>query len=414
MYSDYFSKKVAKDKSFFDRKEETQRLIIDITSSNNTWLAGERRFGKTSIATYACNQIHKSKKMYGITEFAWDICDISSCATLDSAQRKILHSISEATSQIINNKKNIAELAKSIFNKFTPELAIGGRDLAKLTMKLKIPSGIESPIDLAIKSLDELATKCKAKACIIIDEFQTLQEIDKNKGEKIEWDIRGGLQHAENVCMIFAGSKRRMMTEAFTDQSRALFGMCSSMSIDELPADDCIKHLKKAAKESGFTFDDGALERIYEISKGHPRDFNQLALSSFQIATFDETQVKHITEEIVGKAWNSYVTELTVGEVKSIIREKQAASKKTEIALLIAIAHIKPTKVTTAEFTSFVGFSATSINHALTNLDQQGLIRKRGPRWELCEPSYESALIQISDDQIDKDALFKVLKSEEK
>lgn len=414
MFTDYFSKKIARGKAFFDRDVERRKIIIDIASSSSVWLSGERRIGKTSIATYACNEIANSASDYGLDKLAWSICDISTCATLDSAQRKVLHAISEATSSLIDDKKSLVEDVKSLFARFDPEIALGGKDLAKLSVKLKPSSTLDAPLDLAIRTLDLVAKKCNSRVCIIVDEFQTLLEIDAQNGELMEWEIRSGLQHAENVCMIFTGSKRRMMNDAFSNQSRALYGMCRRIDIFDLPEAESFSHLTMAAKDCDFTYDDGALELIHSISKGHPRDFAHLSLQAFENATFDKERPKHITQQIVLDAWDEYINMIVVDEVKSIIKEKQAANKRSELALLTVLSHVKPRKIRTADFAVLTGFATTTIVHAIKNLDEQGLIRCQDDgRWALCEPSYEAALKKISDDQINKEALAKVIKNEE-
>lgn len=396
-YTDFFSRKVAKGKAFFDRQDQRRKLTIDLSSSSSVWLAGERRVGKTSAAIHVCSELEANPSQYGINHFAWSECDISSCATIEATKRQILHTIADAAGKITGNSKKAIELLKSAFARFDPELSVGGSDIAKLTLKLKSISAEDSLQD-AIIALDGLAKKQNSKAVIIIDEFQTLAEIEQATGERIEWDIRAGLQHSDNVCMVFAGSKKRMMSEVFLNKSRGLYGMCRRINIFELPKDDCIAHLTLASKQCGYTFDAKALEMIVDITSGHPRDFSHLSLQVFEDSTFDNVKPKHISTDTVINAWDTYIKDVVIDEVSSLLKEKLNNNKRAEISTIQAIAHTRPrtNKIRTAKFAMLVGLSTTPIVGAIKNLEEQGLIRIVDERWSLCEPSYEESLKQIS------------------
>ncbi|EGR5928069.1 hypothetical protein [Vibrio parahaemolyticus] len=413
-YTDFFSRKIAKNRAFFDRFEERRSLMTELSSSSSVWLSGERRVGKTSMAIHVCTDIASNPSKFGIDKFVWSDCDISSCPTIDAVKRKVLHSIAEAASELTDGKEDGKNYIKNLFSRFDPEFALGGRDLAKVTLKLKAPVVMDSPLEEALLSLDQLAAKCNARVALIIDEFQTLSEINLSDGEKVEWDIRGGLQRSERVSMIFAGSKRRMMSDVFMSRNRGLYGMCRRISVFELPEDECLEHLKVAAKDCGYTYDEDALPFIAQLTSGHPRDFSHLCLQVFENATFYAENTKHITRSLVEESWLQYVKCVVIDEVESILKEKLNANKRAEVATLQAIAHTRPKSVRSADFCVLTGLTATPIYGALKNLDEQGLIRKNSKeQWCLCEPSYETALKIISEHHFDHDMIAKVKKANE-
>lgn len=415
MHTEYFTRKTARGSAFFNREKQQRELKTELASSSSIWLSGERRIGKTSVAEAVCRALKKEYESLGSGVFAWVDCDISSCATSEAVRRKVLHSISMAISQISKPTDEIKLFLSSILSRFDPDISIGGKDVFKLNIKLRPPITMEEPIGEAIKALDELACKLDSKAVIIIDEFQTITEVSKKGDDTIEWDIRSGLQKSDNVAMIFSGSKKRMMEAAFLTKNRALHGMCRRIKMFELPTKGCENQLIRAAHASGFTYDSEALTRVCHLSQGHPRDFAHLALQTFEDAMYSDINPKHINIEVVNGAWDEYIDTIVSDEVSAIIGEKINANKRAEVATIQAIAHTRPRSFRTASFSELVGLSATAIANAVKNLDEQGIIRKTdNGRWQLCEPSYEQALINSSRDHFDTSAIEKVIISNER
>ena len=54
--------KIASDKNFTDRKDETERLVSNFTSSVNTILISPRRWGKSSLVGKAADILFKEKQ----------------------------------------------------------------------------------------------------------------------------------------------------------------------------------------------------------------------------------------------------------------------------------------------------------------------------------------------------------------
>ncbi|RXJ74960.1 hypothetical protein CS022_01945 [Veronia nyctiphanis] len=344
-YTDYFSRKIAQGNSFFDRDEQRRALIVELSSSGSVWLSGERRVGKTSVAVQVCRELSLNAEQYGFTTLAWSKCDISSCATMEAAKRKILQAVADVASDIAGRDQKAVEGIRQFFARFDPEFAIGGKDIAKLTLKLRTSHSMDNPLRDALTALDALARDKGSQAVLIIDEFQTLSEIKADEGEKIEWEIRSALQDSSRVAMVFAGSKKRMMSDAFVNKNRALYGQCRRVKIGNLPESDCTRQLKKVATECGFEYDEGALERISEISKGHPRDFSHLSLQTFELAVFQAKKPKHITEHTVNAAWEAYIRDMVFDEVNALLKEKLNNNKRAEVATLQAIAHTRVAKI---------------------------------------------------------------------
>ncbi|TOP71478.1 hypothetical protein CGH09_24405, partial [Vibrio parahaemolyticus] len=102
------------------------------------------------------------------------------------------------------------------------------------------------------------------------------------------------------------------------------------------PEDECLEHLKVAAKDCGYTYDEDAFPFIAKLTSGHPRDFSHLSLQVFENATFYAENTKHITRSLVEESWLQYVKCVVIDEVESILKEKLNANKRAEVATLQA------------------------------------------------------------------------------
>ncbi|MFD2180357.1 AAA family ATPase [Veronia pacifica] len=412
-YTDFFSRKIAQGPSFFNRQEQRRALTLELSASGSVWLSGERRVGKTSVAVEVCRALSRDASNYGFRRVAWSKCDISSCATMDAARRKILQAVADIAAEIAELDHKASEGIKHFFSRFDPEFTLGGKDLAKLTLKLRTSASMDNPVRDALIALEGLSMEKASQSIIIIDEFQTLSEIKADEGERLEWEIRSALQDASRVAMVFAGSKKRMMSDAFVNKNRALYGQCRRVKVANLPLDDCHKQLLHVSKQCEFSHEEGALALICDISKGHPRDFSHLSLQVFELAVFNTDRPKYISNRVVREAWEYFVKDVVVDEVQSLLKEKLNNNKRAEVATLQAIAHTRVAKIRSSEFAMLVGLTSTPIAGAVRNLEEQGLIRKENGRWMLCEPSYEQALKNISEFHFDPDLVIRVIKNSE-
>lgn len=352
------------EKYFCDRRDESQRLIREVTNGNNLVLISQRRMGKT-----------------GLIQFCYDNSGIT--GPYETFYIDIL--------QTTSLKEFTYLLGREIFNRLAPK---GVRRLKKFSASLRSISGSfgYDPIsgmpqfnlqigDMANPeiTLDEIfkyLAESDTPGIIAIDEFQQITTYAEKNVEAI---LRSHIQHLPNTTFIFAGSERHMLQKMFAESSRPFYNSASIMTLEAIPLAEYRSFAIDLFLHRGKQLEEYAVEFVYNLFDGVTFYLQKI----FNLA-YSQTEAGGICSLATVK--NS-VTEL-LASYDTLYREILSNTSEQQKRLLIAIAtEGKAESITSARFIHRHSLSsASSVQAAAKRLTESGMVTGIGKSYKLQDP----------------------------
>ena len=238
---------------FCDRRDETDRILNAIENGRHVTLFSPRRMGKTGLIKHLFFMVKKTK------EFTPVYVDIMATTSL----REFTEVFGKAVLTAIG--KNEALMKKIL------------KQLAALRIKLTIDHLTGEPalsLDVnnareAEKSLDTIFRYIGSQSyriAIAIDEFQQITNYPEKNLEAI---LRTHLQTVNNVCVIFSGSRKHILTEIFSSADRPFYNITEMMEIGGIEPEIYKSFILEKFRKGAISISAGALGRIVEITRLH-------------------------------------------------------------------------------------------------------------------------------------------------
>jgi hypothetical protein len=354
MRTDYFPWGIAKGKAFFDREEETKRLLDNIKNAKHTLLISPRRYGKSSLAKRA---IALTRLPYAEIDFFLVVDDASIEYRVIKGVRALIQQVSDTPEQWFNTLRNF-------FGKIKKKWTIGIKGLS-LELTPDDHSDIADNILNALNALEHILMKKKQKAVFFVDEFQ---EITKSPaGEAIEGAIRHFAQESKYLSFIFSGSSRHLLSRMFSDHERPLYRLCDRITLGRINEVYYQKYLNAVAEK---TWDESIKEDVFaaitRLTECHP---NYLyVLCSYVWRNFPDEQPN--ADQVVA-CWQNYIHEL--------LKETRTELSKLNIGqlkVLIMIGLGTYTELTGKKAQKKLSITSGAIVYALRALEDMDYIER--------------------------------------
>jgi hypothetical protein len=126
-----------------------------------------------------------------------------------------------------------------------------------------------------LEGLYTYSTKKNLNLCIALDEFQEITELPESK--KIEGILRSHIQTHRNIAYFFIGSRRRILTDMFSNKSRPFYKSAFTYVLKEISKKDFSLYVIKKFKDTGKTCDQGTAWDLYNAVRGYPYYVQKLA-----------------------------------------------------------------------------------------------------------------------------------------
>lgn len=237
---------------FCDRVNESQRLIKEITNSNNLALISPRRMGKTGLIKHCFNDPQIQNHYY---TFFVDIYTTKSLKDFVFALSKVilegLQPFGKKALQLFWDSVKSLQTSISFDISGNPSVSLGMGDIRSEE-----------------KTLDEIFQYLNAanKPCIVaIDEFQQIASYEDGSIEAL---LRTYIQHCNNAHFIFAGSQRHVMGTIFLTASRPFYQSVSILHLESIPIKEYVSFAKHHFSASKKEITAETIEQIYHQFNG--------------------------------------------------------------------------------------------------------------------------------------------------
>ena len=121
-------------------------------------------------------------------------------------------------------------------------------------------------MELSLEALFSIIRAQKKNVILAIDEFQ---EIDKYPDSRLAATLRKHLQSANNLSIIFSGSKRNMITNLFTNPKRSLYRTTQLFELGKIQKSTYLSFIQYHFKQGLRKIDEQSVSEILEWTSLH-------------------------------------------------------------------------------------------------------------------------------------------------
>jgi AAA+ ATPase superfamily predicted ATPase len=125
---------------------------------------------------------------------------------------------------------------------------------------------VDDTLEWLFRMLAETAASRKRQVVLILDEFQEVAEIDPNLTKL----LRSVFQEQPEVAHVYLGSKRHLMERIFSDENEPFWRSAKRMELGPIAPDEFRPFIAAGFTDHGRGIEDGVVDRILEITGGHP------------------------------------------------------------------------------------------------------------------------------------------------
>jgi hypothetical protein len=307
--------KIASDKNFTDRKNETDRLVANFQSSVNSILISPRRWGKSSLVAKAAEIAAKGNKT-----IRFCFIDLNNVRTEEQFYQqlatKVLSASATKTSILLAN-------ARKFLGKFIPNITFSPDPGTELKLGLNWHEVMKEPDDI-LNMAEKISVENKIKFVICIDEFQNISEFDSPVD--IQRKLRSHWQKHQNVSYCLYGSKRHMLMDVFTSPSMPFYKFGDIIFLNKITLEDWIPFIQKRFEDFGKKIGNSEAALIAELTECHPYYVQQLAQQAWL-----RTKIV-CTGQIIEEAFHDLVLQLSM-----LFQNLTDGLNKTQLGLLRAL-----------------------------------------------------------------------------
>lgn len=322
---------------FCGRGEEIKQLTEFIISSQNVFIQGERRIGKSSLIYETVRKIKNRKAVFV------DLMGIKS--SQEFCQRTV--------KSIISSKAENGFFTKALnyFASLKPKV---GMDPVTGMPTVSLDPSVELAADALEEIFDVMRKIGKKNTVVVLDEFQDV--LNLKDSETTLAVLRSKIQYHANIAYIFAGSIRNRMDEIFTRPDSPLFKSAIPITVGPLREKDLSDFITKKFLTGKRTITDGALKRIFHFSDNITGDIQQLCEALWSVTSYgDSINEDHLASAFKlifareSKSYEWMLSELTAVQLKCLVGLSRVGGKTpTSSSFLKASGIRQPSSVTKA------------------------------------------------------------------
>ena len=239
---------------FCDRREESARLVRQVTNSSNVVVVSPRRLGKTGLIDY-CFSLPDIEQHY--VTISVDILRTSSLSELTYLLgRAVFRSIGSRSQRMM---KQVLTTLHSLSGSF-------GYDPVTASPTFDVKLGDITNPAYTLEEIFACIEKADRRCIIAIDEFQ---QICNYPEKNIEALLRTHIQQAANANFVFAGSERHIMTAMFHDTARPFYNSADMLVLEPIAEDKYRTFVKQHFQKAGIEVDDEAIHHAYHTWSGN-------------------------------------------------------------------------------------------------------------------------------------------------
>ena len=353
---------VVSGKDFCGRNESIEEIKTFILSSQNIFIQGERRIGKTSLVFETIKRL-KSHRLL--------VIDLLALRTPEELCSRIIKQLI-----LLENKASFLGKLIKFFTHLRPQVSMD-----PLT---NLPTvSFDRAVSVTPESIEEIfelirITSQKKKIVVFFDEFQDILKI-----EDAPWllaTLRSKIQYHDKLSYIYAGSIRNEMDSIFSNSESPFFKSAIPVTVFPIEQDAFSSFITRKFKLVKRSIKEEALTRIFEITAHISGDTLQLCEALWSVSKNNEM----IDEETIPKALQ-LVFAREKGSYEMILSSLSTNQQKT----LTGLARHPGYLLNSSDFLKLSGIGQpSSVNAALKKLVDRRIIFKKEKSYSFSNPFF--------------------------
>jgi AAA+ ATPase superfamily predicted ATPase len=352
--------------SFFDRKEERERIVGILSGGNNAVLYAPRRFGKTSLIFSVIEQLEAQ----GFCCIYFDFMPVFS-------PESFVRLYSKALSVKQTNLQKFVQVFASAVRNIRPVMNFGTDGSPEFSIDFAGSTVNESVVSQLLDIPEKLAGESR-RVIVFFDEFQ---EVEKLESINFEGLLRSKAQQQQKTSYLFLGSKTHIMKELFNSKKRAFYNAALPMNISYLPEKETIEYLQKGFAASSIVLDTELAQYIISVTSKIPHYIQQLAAEIWQyMVNSCDTVTKNIVDECSTRLLahkSDYYMELFDRQSQSRKQLLQALTKSGKN--IFSVSYIKTYNLP----------GAATLQRAAQGLVKDGIVDKINGEYFISDPFFK-------------------------
>ena len=343
--------------AFCNRKKEIEDLRRSMDSAERLFVFSERRMGKTSLIKTLCRILDPKKYLVVYV----DLFPTESEESFATTTAKAL------TTALESRTDRVLAVAKHLFSRLIPALTLNEEGKPQLVFGASRTFEATESLEEVLRAPEKIAREISRRVIVVFDEFQRIADYDV--GQRVERLVRSVIQNQPAVGYIFLGSRKHLIRDMFSNESRPLYRSAGHYPLSAIDSSHWRPFIRDKFAQSGKEVSPKVVDAICAYTEGHPSYTQQLCHAIWGIV--EEGQA--VTIEVVERGVQLLLQRESYAY--SILWESLTANQRR---LLMALAQEKNSvgAFSSAFATKYALGSLSSIQRSVKGLEERDVIER--------------------------------------
>lgn len=358
---------LALDEAFTDRDTELAELTSDVESGQDVVVFAPRRYGKSSLVWKA------SQQLVGRDVLVAHV-DLMTTPTKEKLAERLARTIYEDVASALFRARERARVFQGL--RVSPTVTVDPND-GSLSFGFaagRAPEDIDATLERLFELPGQLATERGRRVAVVLDEFQEIVGIDRALPKL----MRAVFQAQPEVAHVYLGSRRHMMEQIFSDENEPFWRSAKRLELGVIDPPLFADFIVERFERTGRAITTAALDRLLEVTGGHPYATQELCYFLWQETPTGEAEDDRL-DAALARVLDSENAHF------GLIWDRAPSTQRQVLAALAQ----EPGRPVSSEYRARYGLPApSSVQRALETLGRQELVtRERGDAW-IAEPFF--------------------------
>jgi hypothetical protein len=278
--------------------------------------------------------------------------------------------------------RNFIDRVKNIFSRFIPSIEIFP-DRMEISVKYDKSTNLDLLLEDLMGNMHNYVKKNKLRANIVLDEFQEIAIL--NEAKKLEGTFRSYIQKQKGISYFFVGSRRRLLTEMFTDRGRPFYKSAYPLELGIIEKEEFVPYIIQKFKETKKKCPEPVATLIYEMVRGYPYYVQKLSALCWDLTS-------NVCSEIIVSDAYKYLLKMEGSDYEGI----WSGLTLTQKALLKALAKEPTKEIFSMAFLEKYGLTIGGVQKAIDHLRKRDIIEVADNIFRLTDPVMAEWLVRIN------------------
>ena len=248
---------VVRGEAFCNRNRERQELRRAVENAEKLFVYSERRLGKTSLVRGVLDRLPR-KSFVGVYVDLWPTD--SELSFVKQTGRAIARSLATTASKML-------EAARTYLDRLAPSVTIDEEGKPRVNFGVSDSTRTDQQLEDVLAVPSRIASRGRKRVVVVFDEFQRILDYGS---DTVERELRSSIQHHDDVCYLFLGSRKHLIQGMFLDKSRPLYRAAGHYPLTPIDASHWVPFIRKRFADARKTINDKKILNLCALTEGHP------------------------------------------------------------------------------------------------------------------------------------------------